>query len=479
MGILLLSLLYFAGAWYVATVRPFWLDEMCTMGSVGLPSYAAMLDYAASGADPHPPLAVVLTRFTYTHFGQTELSARLPAMLAMFGALACLYLFLRRSINVPCALFGACILALGPAAYYATEARGYALSLFGASAAALAWQRQSHVGLALALAIAISSHYYAVFLAPLILAAALVRDSGIRLPLVIALVAGYSPLLVYGPWILTSLRNNLSGWQLNPDNVASPSLENLIVAALLSLVQLAAPLLLVVAASIYSRRVPDLRRGLMNKSDLVLASALVCLPFLLFVVSRFATGVYFPRYAIAWNLGAAMLGAASLANLNPRPALQWVLVVLLAVSPLFTPGRYFPNPSFWTEVTGTWADDKEVPQAAVVYSDALHFMPLWRYAPVALQKRLIYIHDVAAAVATKDPVPEVLVVQYAPLFHYPSESYQQFIGRQQQFLLLSTGASSREWLPQRLRAEGYQFETLRTLPRHTLYRVSPPTPTAD
>ena len=60
------------------------------------------------------------------------------------------------------------------------------------------------------------------------------------------------------------------------------------------------------------------------------------------------------------------------------------------------------------------------------------------------------------------------------LFPFRAELYAQFVASRPTFLLFTTGLIDREWLPGRLRTDGYQFTPLRTLRDHTLYRVSPP-----
>lgn len=478
-AVFVLCLLYFGAAGYVAITKPYWLDETTTVGMASMPQTADLLAYFAAGKEPHPPLPFLLIRLSLAIFGSGELPARLPSILALFGGLVASYQFLRFRLPAPAALAGAVLLAVGPAGYYATEARGYALLLCAAACAALAWQRHSHTGLALSLALAISAHYYAVLLAPVFIAATIVRDRRACLPTLAAIGAGFAPVLLYIPLIQAALANGLSSWQYNVDNIARPSIYQLFQMVLGVFARLAVPLLLLAFAGVYQWRRRDRAPISFTPSEKVLAVSLLMLPLVLLTLSAATLGVFFARYVIVWHLGITFLAAAALSALCPRPALQWAFVASCLVGPLCWPNLYLPKPGPAAELTAAWPALSLPGDLPVVHADALEFSTVWFYAPGEIRQRLVYLHDVSASRLTRDPVPEHAIQLAKTVFPYRTVPYMDFMKSHSAFLMLTTGDRLREWLPERLRAEGFHFDTLHVLPRHTLYRVSPPSPSTD
>ncbi len=477
--ITLLIGLYFVIACLLASQRPYWLDETVTVGIAALPNVQSILALLIAGLDAHPPLSFILIHFSFALFGPGELPARLPSILAFFGALVAVYHFLRFRFSTPIALAGAVLLALSPAGYYAVEARSYALLLAAAAGAALAWQRRSHLGLAAALALAISSHYYAVLLAPVFFVATLVRDRRAALPTLAAITIGFLPLFLYLPLIHSTYTGGLSTWQFNPDNIARPSLGHLAQMLRRVFFHEMVPILLLAPLLLYRwffrQRLPNLDSPSLPLAEKVLAGCLLLLPPLLLVISKFTVGAFFDRYVIPWHLGIVLLLAAAHAALCSRPAHAWVFLASCLVGPFLLPALYKPFHTVSAELTNQWDNLALPPGLPIVYADSLDYNSVCLYAPPEIRRRLLYVHDIAVSRLTRDPVPEQLITQLNPyLFPFRAELYAQFVASRPTFLLFTTGFIDREWLPGRLRADGYQFTPLRTLREHTLYRVSPP-----
>jgi len=471
----LLGGLYFVIACLVAANKPYWLDETVSVGIAALPNVQNMLAILAEGKEAHPPLSFLLIRLCFHLFGPGELPARLPSILAYFGALAAAYHFLRFRFSTPVALAGAILLATSPAIYYATEARSYALLLCATACAALAWQRRTNAGLIASLALAISSHYYSVLLAPVFAVATLVRDRRAAFPTLAAIGVGFAPLLIYLPLIRSAFTRGLSSWQFNPDNIARPSLGQLEQMTMFAVVRALIPLLFLAGLLLFRWRRKNPGQASLSVAETVLASGLLLLPPLLLAISKFTVGAFFARYVIAWNLGLSILLATALARLCARPALQWAFVGSCLLGPLLFPTVHGTPHTVAAELTTQWRSLGLPPALPIVYADSLDYNSLCFYAPADIRPRLVYLHDIEASRLTRDPVPEQIIVQLNPyLFPYRAEPYAAFLQSHPTFLLLSTGLADREWLPQRLRLAGYQFTTLRTLAKHTLYQVSPP-----
>ncbi len=481
-AIAVLVAIYFAATLAIAVSKPLRLDEVGTIGIATIPTLSQFFAFFAAGQEPHPPLSHLLIRLTCSLLGPGELGSRLPSILAAFGATAALYLFLRHRLSTTSALFGAAIVAIGPA-FYATEGRGYALLLCWAAIASLAWQRRSNVGLFACLALAVSTHYYAVFLFPVFLIATLVRDRADGRATYAAILLGGSPLLLYAPWVHTAFRTSLTSWQHNTQNLRQPSAENVGMFLLDITVRLLCPLVILLGAWLLFRRVGAPRSSGFSNAELVLACGLVLLPVELLVLTRFSTGAFFARYAIAWNVGLGILGAACFAKFIPRPSHQRACLIATLLSPfLFTP-IYTAEPRPWHALTAAWRAT-HAPDLPLVYADAYYYESIWFYAPPEMKARLVYVHDAASSRQTPDPVPEHCVQIHAALFPYGHTPYEAFLLAHQEFLLLSTGDQIHEWLPRRLRAAGYLLQPLQSLEGHTLYRVSaasssPPPPSVQ
>ncbi len=477
--ILLFTGLYFVIACVLAAQKPYWLDETVSVGIAALPNVQNILAILAAGKDAHPPLSFLLIHFSFALFGPGELPARLPSILAFFGALVAVYHFLRFRFSTPIALAGTVLLAISPACYYATEARSYALLLAAAAGAALAWQRRSHLGLAAAFAFSISSHYYAVLLAPVFVIATLVRERRAALPTLTAITVGFLPLFLYLPLIHSAFTRGLSTWQFNPDNIARPSIGQLGQMLLRVFIYEMIPLLLLVALLLFHRLFrqsrPNPESPSLPLAEKVLAGCLLLLPPVLLAISKFTVGAFFERYVIPWHLGVALLLATAHATLCSRPAHAWAFLASCLAGPLLFPPVYKPFHTISSELRNQWDNLALPPGLPIVYADALDYNSVCLYAPPAIRNRLLYVHDIAVSRLTRDPVPEQIIVQLGPsLFPFRAELYAQFVASRPTFLLFTTGLIDREWLPGRLRTDGYQFTPLRTLRDHTLYRVSPP-----
>ncbi len=485
-AIAVLAAIYFAATLSIAVTKPLRLDEVGTIGIATIPTLPQFFAFFAAGQEPHPPLSHLLIRLSCSLFGPNELGSRFPSILAAFGAIVALCLFLRHRLTATSALFGAAIVAIGPA-FYATEGRGYALLVCCAASACLAWQRRSNLALCACLALAVSTHYYAVFLFPIFLVATFVRDrTAARAPFA-AILLGGTPLFLYAPWVRTAFQTSLTSWQHNTQNLRQPSAENAGMFLLDASVRLIAPLLILLAAWFAYRRAgtarPLIEEGRLTSAELALACGLVLLPVELFALSRFSTGAFFARYAIAWNVGLGILGAAAFAKFVPRPSHQLACLAATLLSPFLFAPLYTSEPNPWPSLTAAWRA-ANIPNLPLAYSDALYYESIWFYAPPEMKARLVYVHDVDASRQTPDPVPEHCVQIHAALFPYGHTAYNAFLGKHQDFLLLSTGDQTREWLPRRLQAAGYRLHPLQSLEGHTLYRVSaanssPPPPSTQ
>ena len=181
-GELLLMPLFLVAFGVIATIhssfRPVWFDEWFTYELARLPSLSQFKDALGRGPEQAPPLDYLARRVSMAVIGDNAWGLRLPSVMATGLALICVYKIVAPRLGASYAWASTLVLLVGPAWFYATEARPYALMLGFIAFAFFCWQRTEGregrtlplVGLFLAVAAAQSSHYYAIIgVAPLFL----------------------------------------------------------------------------------------------------------------------------------------------------------------------------------------------------------------------------------------------------------------------------------------------------------------------
>lgn len=127
------------GSWlrWQQTVSALWYDEAFSAWLAGLPRLDMLID--ATSGDAHPPAYYVLLWLWKFPFGTSELSLRLPSLLAGMAVII-VTILLARAMGWPkkAALLAAGLVALAPQQiYYSSEARNYELVTLGLAVAAL------------------------------------------------------------------------------------------------------------------------------------------------------------------------------------------------------------------------------------------------------------------------------------------------------------------------------------------------------
>ncbi|HJT87175.1 MAG TPA: glycosyltransferase family 39 protein [Bryobacteraceae bacterium] len=171
LALLVLTLIYAAGAIWHAQSKPLWYDEIITVIAASAPTTAGAL-HAAEQTDASPPLPHLLIHFAIGWFGKSDVAVRIPSMAAFWIFCLCMYRYVRRRAGI---LYGlaALLLPMGTDAYaYSVEARGYAPELAFCGLALIGWQAAAAhrkrawglAALAAGMAGAMLCHYYAVLL---------------------------------------------------------------------------------------------------------------------------------------------------------------------------------------------------------------------------------------------------------------------------------------------------------------------------
>src|SRR5579863_3763000 len=139
-GALALAAFYLASSVYLASGRPFWLDEMETMLFAGLPK-AATIWKAVSYVDPWgEPTPYYLVVHVFLKLLRTaQIAARLPSALAMVAGLLVTFDCTRRLTSGLNALAAVALLTCTTLPYYGYEARCYGIYFMLAAMSLWVW----------------------------------------------------------------------------------------------------------------------------------------------------------------------------------------------------------------------------------------------------------------------------------------------------------------------------------------------------
>ena len=108
----------------------------------------------------------------------------------------------------------------------------------------------------------------------------------------------------------------------------------------------------------------------------------------------------------------------------------------------------------------------------IVVADAMLFAQLVQYSPPEVVSRLTYLTDVADAVRRPDFLPDLSLAADRRIVPGKVEDYAPFLSRNPQFWLYYHDLPRVEWLPSRLRQEGWKLEYQAQNGNNILFRVS-------
>lgn len=136
----LFTLAYFVASCDLASLKPFWFDELTTYNIARSPTAGDVWRAWLEPGDAVPPLVHLATHFIGSAVGFSHVTARLPDMLGFWLMCMCVFIFLRRRVCPLLALVGMLLPLTVPAAYaYAYESRGYGMVAGFSGAAVLCW----------------------------------------------------------------------------------------------------------------------------------------------------------------------------------------------------------------------------------------------------------------------------------------------------------------------------------------------------
>jgi hypothetical protein len=480
----------------IASRRRLWNDELYTYYFAKLPAIGDVWHELRTGVEQTPPGFYVITRASLALFGDNALALRLPELVAVFAACSFLFVVVARRTSLLGGAIAALIILATNAYAYAYEARPYALVLAFAASALLCWQlradtgsRWAAVGLAASLGLAVSTHYYAIFLVLPLAAAELVRSFGRRKPdagVVVAIAAGLAPLLAYLPLIGGARTYSTSfwttygwssaatffGWLLRTD-VVPPGIGTTTL-ALFALVVAGASLAVTVWRD--APTLPTATSG--DGAERAAAVGFLLLPLAAVAVARASTGAYTERYVLPAALALALLVPLALHRLDGRRRVLQLLVLVLLVAVFARAVAY----DFRTAASGVHVQNETISflerspraPAPIVVAGQHDFLELSRYAPTSLRPRLLYLADSRLALrylgtnSSEDGL--VVMSQFAPL---NVEPFARFLGTGRPFIVFTNKSGGAGWLLRGLAARHRSVRVLRRDGTQALLYVLP------
>lgn len=500
----LFTVAYFAATCYLASLKPFWYDEITTYNIARSPTAGDVWRAWLESPDGMPPVVHFAAHIINFALGFSHVTARLPDMLGFWVMCLCVFIFLRRRVCPMLALVGMLLPLTVPAAYsYAYEMRGYGM-VAGFSAAAVVcwdlvydtrWRRVGLLGMPIFLAAAIATHLYAVLLiVPLALGelARTIERRRVDWRVWMGLVAACVLLLPANP-VISHIRGL-------PEMFRHSVVDRLQV--LRQLMELWPRFLSISATYLGLLAIVCLGRGRVSRADdppslitregqplpadWVLVIGLIALPAIGWLFANLVTGFIEFRYVIATVIGFSV-GVPLLCQVGVRrrPEIALLLAAWMAVT---AAGSTF---AAWYTLRTTTITTAHIAAGGgcfrllnvwrklppddlpIVVSHFYVFHQLHHYAPEALKRRLVFVVDREFGKLIRPMVP-----YYGKVLGEHVEGLEEFLQSHPSFYLYDCEAIGRlplvTWLLDAgasLRDSGL-VEPLDIRMRRDLYRVS-------
>lgn len=474
---------------FCAASRPFWFDELCTVGVARQPSLSAIWSALQHAADSHPPTYYFLQRFVDHLFSNPHVAFRLTSIAGFCCIVACVFVFVRKHSNAEIALLCSA-LTLMSVLYdtYAVEARGYALMSGCIAIAVVCYQRVNKVGWAILMASSLITaglfQYYAVFaLFPFALAEAafVLRSRRLRPGVWIALAFGMLPTIIFWPllsqlkqtfgahfWAKPSWRVALTafGWFLN----VSPA-WGVAVTAAAAVAVIAVIISEFVGKDATSLKLPDLLH------ERVLVIGFLVLPLAILVAMKITHGGLVARYMLPGALGVPLAAGCILARFDRRSLVLFGVFLGVGVAAQEASFWIHQRHRMWKIISPATEVEQLVNATGqrdlpVVVSGALDYFQLVFYGSPAFAARLAEIVDPSQELiySETDNVDKALLIlrDYLPLHVY---EFNKFVSEHSAFLLCSTGTAW-DWWPDRLVNDGYALRLIAVQGNSKIYLVS-------
>lgn len=466
-----------------AAHRPFWYDEICTVVVVKQTGLSGQWNALMNGIDMNPPGFHVLETPFARLIPKAEIGYRMAPLLGCLVMQIGLFWFAKRSGGYAGGLAAAILPSLTLALLFFDEARPYGLVLGFSTLALVFWQRCDRkvfaVGLACSLAAGVSCHYYVAFVMACIgfaevLATILTRK--FRPVVWLALIVSASPVLIFLP-LIHHMKEYYSGkfWAA-PQKSYVLSAYGMVLdlgkgMGLTLVVILVAGLLILLWNTKRESRSHD--TALIQ--DICAALGMIALPSFAVPVTMLAHGGLTDRYMLPTILGIAigaglLLGRTRRMAAIPVIASFWVLAVCRHIG---GPLPKIDMEPLDQELVTQFLDQN--PNAHVVISDGLAFLPMAYYAPPQLASRMYALIDPKAALhyVSNDSIEVALplIRKYLPIHLITmSELGSQTVP----FYMFTDHRDAFDWASQYMLDSGYKLTVVKLREKSSVYALQPP-----
>lgn len=410
-----------------------WTDEFFTFYASSLPTLQDIWGASLTGGDITPPLFFIITRASMKLFGVNMVALRLPAILGFWVMCLCLYRFVERRSG---ALYGfvALLFPIATGAYpFAYDGRSYGFVLGCAGVALLSWQslgthrRLALFGLWLSLTLAISTHYYAVFILLAFAigeAARILHVNRIDIKVWLVFILSLIPLLISWPMIRAARSFSTGFWA--PPHAASIPLAYayLIGGAVVPMI----PAFVLLALYLKGRRATQ------PAHEIALAVGFTLIPCAIFIVAL-STNAYAERYTLPAILGFDILLAFMLSRLNRMIAL--VVIFSLCLWFPFIQKRQINVYRTQAQTRNVIIEGLRSVSDVPIVSFSVHtFLPLSYYAPEGIRERVVYLADPVERLHYfgTDTEDRLMLGLGREWFGWKVETWHDFLATHQRFL---------------------------------------------
>ncbi len=351
------TLTYFYASITLSRRSEFWMDEALAASTAQLPSSRAIINAIWHGAELEPPTYYLFLHniLTFTELIPIQLAARLPSILAGFGAGVVIFVIMRRRVGVVISLLSFGIVLSMGLFPFANQVRGYAFLTFFLALALLFWDGMedskhpalSGAGIFVVLTLCLSFHFYGIVeVATIAICEALwiLTRKQLRSTVIVPLIC---LILVESAWI--PLARQLSTFNssdvYSPNFYAKPTTANLFhsIEAVMFGGDFGIALILIggllIFAIYYAHRligdsqVPNFTgtsrpTGLLSRLEIMMIAS-ASIPILTFIIAVVVTNAYSERYASGMAVFAPMAAGCLLGRLRDGRTVAVLLTPLL------------------------------------------------------------------------------------------------------------------------------------------------------
>ena len=387
--------------------RPFWMDEYLVIHTALAGSPTAVWNLMKGAPlSVDPPIYHFLVLSFVRIFGPTEFVTRLPSVLAYTLISLLLYRFVRKYADVYTGLVVLSLCLACGAFHFACEARPYALVLAADTLALLCWsnivdpqhnRKIALSGLFLGVAFAVGSHWFGGLVLVPLGVGELVRNWQTRkldFGVWTALVAGGTTVVAYVPLLKGASEYQSLPWREAYIWDIFNTFQLLMQPCIVPLTMLM--VILALAWFLFGTLPPELEHPSIPAPILICVVLLALTPFLGFLVGRFVSHIFHPRYVLLCTIGLLFLLSLAIRKAVGRSA-AWMGLTVLLISSFAMLVQYRELSSLPLGGDASKLADVSIfssqPSLPIVPSDIELLLRVEAHGPASLRTRCVYTTD--------------------------------------------------------------------------------------